>query len=264
MNAAGTGPGGFNAYAGEYGVLSTYLPGPVVTTISGFEVGETLHFPLLGQGWNVYTWTLKNGDGQVVASFQYNPPPTGPYSGVISYTITGLNNDTTLTQTITGRNGGLTTYYAAYGNGVTCDPPAIVDTDGDGYPDDLDAFPNDPDEWADTDLDGVGDNGDAFPMDPAESVDTDGDGVGDNADACDTSDLSLTVVIGGQDTFVFNELFEDGCTITDLINGLAGAAGNHGAFVSSVAHLTNDLKSRGVITNKEKAAIQKAAAQSGR
>lgn len=95
-------------------------------------------------------------------------------------------------------------------------------------------------------------------------MDTDGDGVGDNADACDTSDLSLTVVIGGQDTFVFNELFEDGCTITDLIVGLASSAGNHGAFLSSVAHLTNDLKSRGVITNKEKAAIQKVAAQSGK
>jgi len=101
-------------------------------------------------------------------------------------------------------------------------------------------------------------------IDPTESVDTDGDGVGDNADACDTSDLSLTVVIGGQDTFVFNELFEDGCTITDLIVGLASSAGNHGAFVSGVAHLTNDLKSRGVITNKEKAAIQKTAAQSGK
>ena len=119
---------------------------------------------------------------------------------------------------------------------------SVVDTDGDGYPDGDDAFPNDPTEWADTD----------------------GDGVGDNADACDTSDLSLTVVIGGQDTFVFNELFEDGCTITDLIVGLASSAGNHGAFVSGVAHLTNDLKSRGVITNKEKAAIQKAAAQSGK
>ncbi|MEQ9104801.1 MAG: T9SS type A sorting domain-containing protein [Rhodothermales bacterium] len=58
-----------------------------------------------------------------------------------------------------------------------------VDTDGDGVPDDEDAFPNDPTESADTDGDGVGDNGDAFPNDPTESVDTDGDGVGDNGDA---------------------------------------------------------------------------------
>ena len=51
--------------------------------------------------------------------------------------------------------------------------------------------------------------------DPTEFKDTDGDGVGDNADACDTSDLSLTVVVDGTDTFVLNELFDDGCTITD-------------------------------------------------
>ena len=57
------------------------------------------------------------------------------------------------------------------------------DSDGDGVPDDEDAFPNDPNETVDSDGDGVGDNGDAFPNDPNESTDTDGDGVGDNADA---------------------------------------------------------------------------------
>ena len=86
--------------------------------------------------------------------------------------------------------------------------------------------------------------------------------MGDNADACYTSDLSPTVVVDGTYTFVLNELFDDGCTITDLIVGLAASAGNHGAFVSGVAQLTNDLRKSGVITNKEKAAIQKAAAQS--
>lgn len=138
----------------------------------------------------------------------------------------------------------------------------VVDTDGDGYPDDQDAFPNDPTEWADTDGDSVGDNSDAFPLDPTESVDTDGDGVGDNADACDQSDLSTTVVIDGIDTFVYNELYSDGCTLTDLITALANSAANHGAFVSGVAHLTNDLKKNGFINNKDKSAIQKAAAQS--
>lgn len=58
-----------------------------------------------------------------------------------------------------------------------------VDSDGDGYPDEDDAFPNDPTEWLDTDGDGVGDNADAFPNDATETTDTDGDGVGDNADA---------------------------------------------------------------------------------
>jgi len=42
------------------------------------------------------------------------------------------------------------------------------DSDGDGYPDDEDAFPNDPSEWADLDGDGIGDNSD---------LDRDGDGI---------------------------------------------------------------------------------------
>ncbi len=60
------------------------------------------------------------------------------------------------------------------------------DSDGDGVPDSVDAFPNDPTESVDSDGDGVGDNGDAFPTDPTESADSDSDGVGDNADAFPT------------------------------------------------------------------------------
>jgi hypothetical protein len=62
------------------------------------------------------------------------------------------------------------------GNGET-------DTDGDGYRDALDTFPNDITEWVDSDGDGVGDNSDAFPQDTNETRDFDGDGVGDNRDA---------------------------------------------------------------------------------
>lgn len=57
------------------------------------------------------------------------------------------------------------------------------DADNDGYGDQSDAFPNDPNEHADSDSDGVGDNADAFPNDPTETLDSDSDGVGDNADA---------------------------------------------------------------------------------
>ncbi len=62
------------------------------------------------------------------------------------------------------------------------DPAEWADSDGDGVGDNSDAFPDDPSEWADSDGDGVGDNSDVFPDDPTESVDSDGDGVGDNAD----------------------------------------------------------------------------------
>jgi hypothetical protein len=38
-----------------------------------------------------------------------------------------------------------------------------TDSDGDGYNDDVDAFPNNEKEWIDTDNDGTGDNSDGFP-----------------------------------------------------------------------------------------------------
>ena len=53
------------------------------------------------------------------------------------------------------------------------------DDDGDSYPDVVDTFQLDPNEWADFDADGVGDNADAFPNNRREWLDTDGDGLGD-------------------------------------------------------------------------------------
>ncbi len=64
--------------------------------------------------------------------------------------------------------------------GDACDD----DRDGDGTPNDMDAFADDPNEDSDTDGDGIGDNADAFPGDPNESQDTDSDGTGDSSDNC--------------------------------------------------------------------------------
>jgi len=65
-----------------------------------------------------------------------------------------------------GGGGGSTTGAGSNSNQT---PP--TDTDGDGVADNIDAFPNDPEEDTDTDGDGIGDNGDAFPNDA-----TNGDG----------------------------------------------------------------------------------------
>ena len=63
-----------------------------------------------------------------------------------------------------------------------CVDEEVEDTDGDGYNNDVDLFPDDSTEWEDTDNDGYGDNSDAFPADASEHLDSDGDLVGDNAD----------------------------------------------------------------------------------
>lgn len=85
--------------------------------------------------------------------------------------------------------------------GQPVDPEPVTDTDGDGYDDADDVFPNDANEWLDSDKDGIGNNSDtdddndgvldsvdAFPLDATESVDTDGDGIGNNADTDDDND----------------------------------------------------------------------------
>lgn len=55
------------------------------------------------------------------------------------------------------------------------------DSDNDGYPDNIDIFPDNPNEWKDSDRDGIGDNADKFPLDSTQWADRDGDGYGDNS-----------------------------------------------------------------------------------
>jgi hypothetical protein len=136
------------------------------------------------------------------------------------------------------------------------------DSDGDGVPDDEDAFPNDPSEWADSDGDGHGDNGDAFPSDPSEWADSDGDGVGDNADPFDNSILGGTVVIRGCNSGVGNQLLPNGATFNDLIGAALAASGNHGQFVSAVTGLADGWKKAGLISGRDQGAITSCAARS--
>ena len=95
-----------------------------------------------------------------------------------------------------------------------------------------------------------------------QGQDSDGDGIPDDEDACPESILTPTIVIDDCDSGVENMLFEDGCTMADLIAQCGDSASNHGAFVSCVAHLTNDWKHAGLISGQEKGTIQSCAAQS--
>ena len=63
------------------------------------------------------------------------------------------------------------------------------------------------------------------------------------------------------DTDIVEWPFEDGSTITDIVEECAVDAENHGAFVKCVANLTNNLKKEGIITGEEKGAIVSCAAQ---
>jgi hypothetical protein len=91
-------------------------------------------------------------------------------------------------------------------------------------------------------------------------ADADLDGKADEVDCDSHSDVRATVFIEGRNTMVANTMFTDGCTIADRINAIARSAGNHGQFASGVAHLANDLRDAGSITNDEKGVIQSTAA----
>jgi hypothetical protein len=91
--------------------------------------------------------------------------------------------------------------------------------------------------------------------------DADLDGVSDTVDQCLGSNLSPTVVIDGCNSGVPNTFFFSGCTITDLVMNCAPGARNHGAFVSCVAQVTNNLKKSGIISGAQKGAIQSCAAK---
>jgi hypothetical protein len=91
--------------------------------------------------------------------------------------------------------------------------------------------------------------------------DDDGDGIPDDQDQCADSDLSPTVVIDGCNSGVPNTVLSTGCTISDLIDQCAANASDHDEFVSCVSQLTNELQSAGMITGRQKGAIQRCAAQ---
>ncbi len=92
--------------------------------------------------------------------------------------------------------------------------------------------------------------------------DADSDSVPNDEDCNPNSDLSPTIIIGSIDTGVPNTLFANGCTMADLLAQLAAQhAGDHDAFMEAVAALTKQWLVDGLITGRQKGAIQNAAAR---
>jgi hypothetical protein len=90
--------------------------------------------------------------------------------------------------------------------------------------------------------------------------DADADGVRNDLDTCPKSNLEPTVAVGGYDSKVPNLILDNGCSISDGIEGCARTAGNHGQFVSCVASFSQELKSLGIISGTEMGAIQSCSA----
>ena len=151
-------------------------------------------------------------------------------------------------------------------HGDACDNCPLVDNeyqadiDLDGRGDACDNCPNDPNtDQIDSDNDGMGDICDNCPNDPEN--DKDGDGFCGDVDNCSESNLEETIIVDGCDSGVENQLFDSGCTMSDLIIKCAKGATNHGGFVSCVSHLTNQWKKDDLISGKDKGAIQSCAAK---
>lgn len=94
-----------------------------------------------------YTWTFTYEGNQVSL---YNVTTTFVFDIAGSYNVTLIVADFAATPNIGTDNLWVNVTAKSIAN----------DTDGDGYNDDVDAFPNDPAEWEDTDGDLIGDNAD--------------------------------------------------------------------------------------------------------
>jgi hypothetical protein len=94
--------------------------------------------------------------------------------------------------------------------------------------------------------------------------DGDGDGVLDADDACPDSALDANIVIGGTVTKVPNTLLDNGCSLSDLISFGISQDNKHGGNVSTVAQILNGLMKEGILSGKNKGALQSAMAKTNK
>lgn len=96
-------------------------------------------------------------------------------------------------------------------------------------------------------------------------LDADGDGILDADDHCVNSDLRPFVDADGAkpgETGIANSVDANGCSIQDLVNGIAAEARNHGNYVSGIAHLAKALQAADTIIKKQAQELKRAADKS--
>ena len=123
---------------------------------------------------------LEDTIAPIITLLGENPQIVNKGSNYIELNATTDDNSTIIIESSTVNTDVVGDYNVTYdandsvGNSATQVIRVVkvieVDSDGDGYNDDVDAFPNDRNEWLDTDGDGVGNNAD---------LDDDGDGISD-------------------------------------------------------------------------------------
>jgi len=99
---------------------------------------------------------------------------------------------------------------------------------------------------------------------PSGSYDGYCDGIPDgkcDSDCLKGEDSDCHVIIDDCDSGVQNKLLDNGFMMSDLIARCEAEAKNHGGFVSCVAYFTTNWQGSGLISGKEKDAIQKCAAK---
>ncbi len=108
----------------------------------------------------------------------------------------------------------------------TVDLVGCIDSDGDGWSDQGDAFPDDITEWMDSDSDTYGDNIDAFPFENTQWTDTDGDGFGDNETGLEGDDC-MEVSGTSHEDGIFGCIDSDGDGWADSIDDLPSNPEQH-------------------------------------
>jgi len=92
--------------------------------------------------------------------------------------------------------------------------------------------------------------------------DSDYDGIPDDEEEdCPESNFDDSVIIDGCDTTIENQLFENGCTMSDLIGQCAEDEKNHGRFVFCVARLAIQWKKEKRLSFKNMGALVRCAAR---
>ena len=79
---------------------------------------------------------------------------------------------------------------------------------------------------------------------------------GGGFDDCPVSDTATTVTVAGCETEVPNIMFNNGCTLSDLLGLCAESAASHGDYVSCVASVANGVNQGGGISGAHKGRIQ--------